>query len=408
MRDTMDVGTAYGRPAPSYDATLVQVGAGTPGGEMLRRYWHPIAVAAEIGDRPRPVRVLGEDLILFRDLAGRAGLLYPRCCHRGTTLYYGRVEREGIRCCYHGWLFDVEGNCLDQPCESRGRLESERARARYRQPWYPVAESLGLLFAYLGPPERKPVLPRYDVFEDVPADEEIVADGTNIGLAGDTTPCNWLQTHENVMDPYHVFVLHAANSGNQFVPSMALLPRVEWERTALGVKSHQYRTLPDGALFHRVTEVVMPTVRIVASPFVNRYGRSDSVAWTLPIDDRTTVIFTLYRTRRGERVQRSRYAGKAWAELSAEEHQRMPGDYEAQVGQGAITFHSEERLVSSDRGVVMFRRRLAEQIEAVRAGRDPLGVTFDPAHALVRVEAGNFLGTPMRESIALADRDTDE
>ena len=390
----MDVGTAYGRPAPSYDATLVQVGAGTPGGEMLRRYWHPIAVAAEVGDRPRQVRVLGEDLILFRDLAGRPGLLSPRCCHRGTTLYYGRVERDGIRCCYHGWLFDVQGNCLDQPCEPPGHLASERARARYRQPWYVVAEYHGLVFAYLGPPEKKPVLPRYDIFEDVPGDEEVVADGSNIGLAGDTTPCNWLQTHENVMDPYHVFVLHAANSGNQFVPIMAVLPRVEWELTPLGVKSHQYRALSDGATFHRVTEVVMPTVRIVASPFVNRYGRSDSVAWTLPIDDTATVIFTLYRTRRGERVQRSRYAGKAWAELTEEEHQRMPGDYEAQVGQGAITLHSEERLVSSDRGVVMFRRRLAEQIEAVRAGRDPLGVMFDPADALVRVEAGNFLDAP--------------
>ena len=125
--EAMDQGTAYGRATPTFDATLVQVGAGTPAGEMLRRYWHPIAVAADVGARPANVRVLGEDLILFRDLRGRPGLLYPRCCHRGTTLYYGTVEADGIRCCYHGWLFDVQGRCLDQPCEPREKV----ARARY-------------------------------------------------------------------------------------------------------------------------------------------------------------------------------------------------------------------------------------------------------------------------------------
>jgi phenylpropionate dioxygenase-like ring-hydroxylating dioxygenase large terminal subunit len=387
----IDEGTAYGRPQPTYDRELVEVGPGTPGGELLRRYWHPIAVASDAGSRPRNVRVLGEDLILFRDLRGRPGLLYPRCAHRGTTLYYGKVEPDGIRCCYHGWLFDVEGRCLDMPCEPPDKNASDRYRATFRQPWYPVTEYHGLLFAYLGPPAKKPVLPRYDVLEEVPDGEEVVASGENIGLAGESTPCNWVQTHENVMDPYHVFVLHGSHSGNQFVPIMGLLPEVSWALTALGVKSSQDRRLPDGKLFHRVTEVQMPNVRIVANPRVKRYGPSDSVAWTLPIDDTTTKIFTLYRTPRGERFERSRMNGKTWEELTEEEHQRMPNDYEAQVGQGAITFHSEERLAATDRGVVMFRRRLREQIDAVRDGRDPVGVTFDPARALVRVEAGNFL-----------------
>jgi hypothetical protein len=115
------------------------------------------------------------------------------------------------------------------------------------------------------------------------------------------------------------------------------------------------------------------------------------VAWTLPIDDTTTKIYTLYRTPRGERVERMRWNGKTWAELSEEEHQRHPNDYEAQVGQGAITFHSEERLAATDRGVVMFRRRLREAIDDVRAGRDPAGTCFDPARAVVHVQAGNFL-----------------
>jgi phenylpropionate dioxygenase-like ring-hydroxylating dioxygenase large terminal subunit len=391
----MDEGTAYGRPRPTFDRTLVEVGAGTPAGEMLRRYWHPIAVATDVTSRPKNVRVLGEDLILFRDLKNRPGLLYPRCCHRGTTLYYGKVEPDGIRCCYHGWLFDVQGRCLDMPCEPPDKNASDRYRATFRQPWYPVQEYHGLVFAYLGPPDKKPVLPRYDVLENVPEGEEVVASGENIGLAGETTPCNWVQTHENVMDPYHVFVLHSSHSGNQFVPIMGLLPDVSWEMTALGVKSYQDRTLPEGKLFHRVTEVQMPNLRIVANPRVKRYGPSDSVAWTLPIDDTTTKIFTLYRTPRGERFERGKMNGKSWDEMTQEEHQRMPNDYEAQVGQGAVTLHSEERLAASDKGVVMFRRRLLEQIDAVREGRDPVGVVFDPARALVHVEAGNFLMEPV-------------
>ena len=105
--------------------------------------------------------MLGEDLILFRDKTGRPGLVQARCAHRGTTLYYGKVEERGIRCCYHGWLFDVEGRCLEQPCEPEGG----RFRDRVRQPWYPVQELYGLVFAYMGPPEKKPVLPRYDAWK---------------------------------------------------------------------------------------------------------------------------------------------------------------------------------------------------------------------------------------------------
>jgi phenylpropionate dioxygenase-like ring-hydroxylating dioxygenase large terminal subunit len=108
-----DDGTAYGRAPQHHDAEITEVGPGTPCGEFMRRYWHPVALAERVGPTPQKLRILGEDLVLFRDRAGRPGLLYPRCCHRGTTLYYGRVENDGIRCCYHGWLFDVEGRCLD-------------------------------------------------------------------------------------------------------------------------------------------------------------------------------------------------------------------------------------------------------------------------------------------------------
>ncbi len=386
-REAIDEGTAYGMAAPTWDAVLTDVRAGTPTGEYLRRFWHPIAVSAKVGMTPLAVRVLGEDLIVFRDGRGEVGLVHPRCCHRGTTLYYGKVEDEGIRCCYHGWLFAPDGRCLDMPVEPEGG----RYRERYRQPWYPVQEYLGMVFAYLGPPEHKPVLPRYDVLEQVEDGFEVVADDGNIGLEGDPTPCNWFQTHENVMDPFHVFVLHVGFSGNQFVPQMAALPEVSWHFTDRGVKSHQDRVLADGAQFHRVTEVQLPNVRIVASPFVDRYGASDSVAWTLPIDETNTKIFTIYKRPVGETLVRAIYNGKRWIELTEAEHQQFPGDYEAQVGQGAITFHSEERLASSDKGVVMLRHVFRQQVEAVAEGRHPTNVTFEPDRALVQVEAGNYL-----------------
>ncbi len=104
-----NLGSAYGRSPPHSNKLLTEVGPGTPCGELMRRYWQPISTSADVQEMPRKVRVLGEDLVLFRDRKGRAGLLYPRCMHRGTSLHYGRIEADGIRCCYHGWLFDVEG-----------------------------------------------------------------------------------------------------------------------------------------------------------------------------------------------------------------------------------------------------------------------------------------------------------
>src|SRR3954470_22148612 len=164
---------------------------------MLRRYWWPIAIAPELGLRQMPIRLLGEDLILFRDGGGRLGLLDRRCPHRGASLELGRVEADGIRCCYHGWKFAVDGRCLEQPCEPEGG----KLRDNVRQPWYPLEERYGLVFAYLGPPERKPLLPRIDVLDDLGDGELLEADDTSLGGGGPTIiPCNWLQHFENVVD----------------------------------------------------------------------------------------------------------------------------------------------------------------------------------------------------------------
>jgi len=384
-----DEGRAYGRPVPDFDHDLVAVGPGTPGGELLRRYWQPFARSDEATTLPRTVRMLDEDLVLFRDGQGRAGLLYPRCCHRGTTLHYGKVEDAGIRCCYHGWLFDTVGRCIDQPCEpDRGRhLE------RYRQPWYPVVEFGGLVFTYMGPPERQPVFPRYDIFEDLGDDEELVVID-HFAFGGPVVaPCNWFQTHENTMDPYHVFILHNAISGPQFHPDLRQWPTVDWHQTPDGVMSTQVRRLSDGRTLRRVTEVRVPNVRIVPTPTLTVLGRTNNMSWAVPVDDVTTKVYAVVRKRRGEPAQgTAAYGdGRTWFELSDEEHQRYPGDYEAQVGQGPVTLHSEERLATSDRGVSMVRRQFRAQAEIVAAGGDPVGVAFNRTDALMTVQAGNYV-----------------
>ena len=381
--------SAYGLRAPTHDAALTEVRRSTPMGELLRRYWHPVGLATDAGDRPRSIRVLGEDLILFRDGDGRPGLLHPRCMHRGASLVYGRVESRGIRCCYHGWLFDVEGQCLEQPCEPPGhRLE------RFRQPGYPVVERYGLIFAYLGPPERQPVLPCWNVLEGLAAPEFIEADDTSIGGGGPViVPCNWLQHFENVMDPLHVPILHGSFSGDQFNAQMTLMPRVDFSETARGIMCHSKRDLGDGKLYLRISEAVLPTVRAVANPRSKGTELCSLLGWVLPIDDSSFRIYSAGRvTERGELVRiRSRIKGKLWHELTAEEHRDFPGDYEAQVSQGAIAQHSEEHLVSSDKGVGMLRSLLRKQLQAIAEGKDPIGVAFNDSQALVTLEAGTAI-----------------
>jgi phenylpropionate dioxygenase-like ring-hydroxylating dioxygenase large terminal subunit len=386
----IDAGTGYARKPSIHNAALTEVGRGKPMGELLRRYWHPIGLSTDANATPKPVRVLGEDLVLFRDGAGKPGLVVANCCHRGTTLYYGRVEERGIRCCYHGWLFDTEGRCLEQPCEPEGGLK----RDRVRQPWYPVQERYGLIFAYMGPPERKPVLPRYECLETLEPGEMIEADDSSIGSGGGViVPCNWLQHYENVLDAFHVPILHGAFSGVQFVAQMGIMPKVRWEYALAGVKTISGRVLDDGRVHYRVTEVALPTLRVVPNPRVERYVRVESLGWTLPIDDTHFRIYTAGRVRaKGELgAKRSRMNGKLWAELTPEEHQKFPSDWEAQVGQGPIACHSNEHLATSDQGVVMLRHLLQRQLDAVAAGNDPAGVSFDPAAPPVVFEAGNYI-----------------
>ncbi len=389
-------GGGYGKPVNHHDPFLTEVGPGTPCGELMRRYWQPVGLSASVADRPVPVKILGEDLILFRDGAGKVGLLHAQCCHRGTSLYYGKVEPSGIRCCYHGWLFATDGKCLEQPCEPEGGLH----RDRVRQPWYPTEERYGLVFAYMGPLDRQPPLPRYDTLENLGPDEVLEPEGKSwyigAGLTEDNPHAsyNWLQNWENVMDPYHVLILHSRFTGIQFRKEFEVAPKTEWDFLDHGLATESFRDLPDKRRFRRVTQVLLPNIRIVPTIELTE-GQGREVAWLVPVDDRTHRSFGVARRPKSEEPvyeRRSRMAshdGKIWSEMSADEHQRMPDDYEAQSSQGEIAIHADEHLVTSDKGIVMLRRLLARQIRTVADGGDPIGAG-PSASALVQVKAGNF------------------
>jgi nitrite reductase/ring-hydroxylating ferredoxin subunit len=417
MAETIDTGTGYGRPPSSHDARLTEVGPGTPMGEALRRYWHPIAISKNLeSGTPHRTRILGENLIVFRDGEGRPGVVFERCAHRGSSLFFGRVEDDGIRCCYHGWKFDVEGNCLEQPCEPGlgRRLDAGR------QPWYPVEERYGLVFVYMGPPDRKPALPRYDCFEPLADGETYFVEMPIPGaeVVGGTNEYNWLQGYENAVDATHATWLHFEHSGAQFegtdttgFPAEYFNPytvsdKITYSKTDHGVKYHQRfeRIADDGSTvdIDWVVEVQVPNV-IALPDFVNVVPdrRHDCIIFIVPADDTSHRAFIAFRIAGDEGMDRLfrllagiKQNGKLFFELTEDELQRYPGDNEAQGSQGLITQHSEEHLASADRGVVMLRSMLKHMVDDVEAGLDPINVTRD-REAIRHVQSGVFtVGAP--------------
>ena len=401
--DTDDKGRAYGRPPATSDDELVRVGPGTKGGELLRRYWQPFALAEEATTNPKHVRILDECLVLFRDGDGRAGLLYPRCMHRGTDLIYGKVENNGIRCCYHGWLFDAEGHCLEIPTE-----KNERLRTRIRQPWYPVVEKYGLLFTYMGPPDCEPAFPTFSIEDDLGPSERIVGYRSDSGPNGPhpkiaaTSDYNWFQMYDNWMDPFHVCVLHFSINGAQFSPNLGIIPDVAFETTDDGVISIQKRRPKDGPVQQRISQVIMPNMNGTAGVTDEDLGRA-ALSWTVPSDDTSYVLFGLVRIdtesphQSGEigmlRDEWGPEHGKPFAEWSLEDHQRWQTDYVAQKGQGDISLHSEEHLMAGDKGTALSRRFFREQAEKVARGEHPVGAEPGKSYR-VEVLAGNALLDP--------------
>ena len=373
-------GAAYGgyeaRGTARLDEALVRVGPGTICGEYLRRFWHPVALSSEVADLPVAIRIMGEDLVLFRDGTQRIGLVHRHCPHRRASLEYGNCRQRGIRCCYHGWQFDVDGTLLDapgQPPEAQARLKH-----RVRLGAYPAFEYRGLVFAWLGPPDEMPEFPVYDTFE-LP-DTEMVPYRAPFR-------CNWLQVLDAILDPIHTSFLHASISREQFSAGFGEIGRIDFFDRAPWLAGTNTRRVGDNVWF-RVNELVLPNFTQAGAAFAadgtrqRYYGRTAFVRWVVPIDDEnTTALAWACFGERGDPPEWNTPQGPELIEQGEvfdrpyEQRQRFPADSEAVEGMGRITSHDDENLAPSDKGVALMRRRLRQQIDAVAAGEQPLRAT---------------------------------
>ncbi|HEX2725492.1 MAG TPA: aromatic ring-hydroxylating dioxygenase subunit alpha [Beijerinckiaceae bacterium] len=374
---------------------LTRVGRGTPAGELLRRYWHPVSIAGELTEQKPTKRVtlLGEKLVVFRmplregETQPRYGLVAEQCRHRLASLYYGKVERDGIRCPYHGWKYDLGGNCLETPPEP----PEWAYKKEIRQPAYPVQKLAGLLWAYLGP-EPAPELPRWDVLAR--------EDGKRWVTIESVIDCNWLQPMENSVDPSHLYWLHGYTYGSGHLVDPQQRERAEAQYR----EQHEFIAFEYGIMKRRITPgknagepdridehpLVFPTALRHVSNEVR--GKREPVyrhnlQIRVPIDDTHTQVYRVnfvpnstdrsppdidppyeYRPLKDENGE------YCWDVVSAQ-------DSMAWETQGPITDRTQEHLGFADRGIVMFRKLLRQQIEIVQKGGDPLGVIRDPEKA---------------------------
>jgi 5,5'-dehydrodivanillate O-demethylase len=365
---------------------ITRVGPGTPMGEVMRRYWHPISASSELNDGTptKEVRLLGEDLVLFRSAIGEVGLIEPSCPHRKANLSYGVPEPEGIRCAYHGWLFDVSGNCVDQPSEPAGSRFKDKVKIKA----YPVQELGGLIFAYMGP-EPAPLLPRWDILEWTGVTREI----SSVML-----PCNWLQCMDNSLDPVHFQWLHRYWGGWNVRRKLPAEEREEFDRIGLSRGRDHIKVGFDrfehGIVKRRLMEgeteedewwrighpILFPNTLRVAQDHWH------SFQYRVPVDD-THTLHMLYMVRVPE-------AGAPPLEEDTitfeprelyDEQGRLNNtivpaqDEAAWVMQGPITDRTTEHLGITDVGIILFRKMIEEQIKIVEDGGEPINVHRDPA-----------------------------
>jgi 5,5'-dehydrodivanillate O-demethylase len=356
---------------------LTRVGPGTPAGELLRRYWMPIAPAEELSEEQptRFVRLLGEDLVLFRDKEGRIGLLGDQCPHRCASLLYGRVEERGIACPYHGWLFDTYGNILETPPE-----RNQAIVRTVKHTAYPLQKFVGLYWAYLGPGPA-PVLPRYDTLTR--------RDGRRRILIHPRLDCNWLQAMENSVDPAHLQILH-----QEFIGRGGRQPANTTRGFTDDVESTDFYLTSYGIMKRRVyADGRGPEEHPLIFPHILRQGLSTQLR--VPMDDTHTyhvhVIFE--PTPDGSLVDDDEdppveylapYKDPPEAlhpEARFDMRSVICQDHMAWETQGPIADRTNEHLSYSDRGVAMLRKMLKENLDRVEQGLDPLGVIRDPNQA---------------------------
>ena len=348
---------------PPPDPELTAIGPGTPCGAYFRRFWHPVALSSELDELPLVVRILGEDLVLYRDSGGAAGLLGRHCAHRGASLEFGIVEERGLRCCYHGWLYGTDGTVLEAP----GEPEGARIAGRLRHLAYPTHEYRGLIFAYFGKPGERPGFPVFDTFE--------LPDNKLVPYAI-TQPCNWLQVQENAMDPIHAVYLHARVNEVQLSGPWREMPTLEFFACGDSMYYITGRRVGD-MVWIRSGEIIFPNLVQTGSLWEEAraerfFSRVSLSRWDVPVDDTHTMAIGwrhFNATVDPEGRGREDLCGRGSVDFPGqtgnrpyEQRQRDPGDWDAQCSQRPIAIHGAEHLGATDRGVALHRQFIRKAI----------------------------------------------
>jgi 5,5'-dehydrodivanillate O-demethylase len=351
--------------------TLTQVGAGTPMGDLLRRYWQPVAAVSDLETNAiKPVRIMGEDLVVYKDLSGTHGLIARHCRHRAADLAYGYVERCGLRCHYHGWVYDEGGRCIAQPFEEKFDPQG-RLKKRIRTTAYPVQAKAGLLWAYLGP-QPAPLLPEWEPYSWKNGFVQIVFAHV---------PCNWLQAQENSIDPVHFEWMHEnwrTRLEGRTGPYAAAHLKIGFDEFDFGFV---YKRVREGS---DESDPLWTTGRVCLWP--NGFFLGEHFEWRVPVDDENmlSVTWSFIRVpKEAEPYEQKKIP--AWTAPIKDRAGRwitshvINQDIVAWVGQGAIADRTKENLGASDRGISMLRKQLFRDLDAIADGKDPKGLIRDPA-----------------------------
>lgn len=409
----------HSNKVPDHDPELTETGPGTKMGEYMRSFWHPVCMAIELTDTPRYLKILGEELVCFRDKSGQIGLLHAHCVHRGASLEYGSIQEHGIMCCYHGMVFDVDGTCLHVPYPKGEEAESHKFACSIRQGAYKAFERHGLIFAYMGPPETEPPFPEWEEnFTVLPGDELVPYSNFQ--------HCNWLQVQDNAADNYHPTALHAGKNvvdghyqGTTFdevgAASMEVAPDMQF------VPVHQGRSLAcagarrvnQDRLFVRVQHQVLPNLSLHAYTSEDgskqkHFSRFHIIRWTVPVDDtnskmigwrvmgpgidtrgicdKSLVGYESIDFLEGQTAMRrpERFGEYKLEDLppipsdhrarpNYKQAQYAPGDYEAIISQRPIAVHALENPTKFDAGLYAFRKMLRDAVRGANPAASAQG-----------------------------------
>lgn len=406
-RKLVRYGGYYTNTVPAHSPELTETGPGTPMGEYMRRFWHPICMSVELTDTPRFLKIMGEELVAFRDGSGRVGVLHAHCVHRGASLEYGIIKERGIMCCYHGFVWDVDGSCLEVPFPTGEEREAEAFAKTICQGAYKAFERDGLVFAYMGPPEEEPPFPAWEGNFTCHPDDELVA-------YSNAQACNWLQVQDNAADQYHHTPLHAtAVVGDHFqgttfgeagASPFAVRPDLQFfpVHEGRGMAWTSSRRVNAERIFIRINHQMLPNVSFHSYVFEDgakrkHFSRVHIHRWTVPVDDehckmigwrafgphidprgagkRELVGFESIDFLEGQvGMRRPERFGKYQltdlppipddhrARSCYKEAQWAPGDYEACVSQRPIAVHALETPMKFDGGLYLFRKLLRDAI----------------------------------------------